>query len=47
MYIGLLGGLTFVLVFAGSILLHEFGHFFVARLLHIEVDEFGIGFPPD
>jgi len=46
MYISLLGGLTFVLVFAGSILLHEFGHYFVARLLNIEVEEFGIGFPP-
>jgi regulator of sigma E protease len=42
----LLGGITFVLVFAGSILLHEFGHFIAARLLHIEVEEFGIGFPP-
>ncbi len=41
-----LGALVFVAVFAGSILLHEFGHFAVARLLHIEVEEFGIGFPP-
>jgi len=43
---GLLGGLTFVLVFAGMILVHEIGHFVAARLLRIEVDEFGIGFPP-
>ncbi|MBN2387524.1 MAG: site-2 protease family protein [Anaerolineales bacterium] len=43
---GILGGLTFVLVFAGIILVHEFGHFVAARLLKIEVDEFGIGFPP-
>jgi regulator of sigma E protease len=42
----LLGGITFVLVFAGIILLHELGHFIVARLLGIEVEEFGIGFPP-
>ncbi len=42
----LLGGITFVLVFAGIILLHELGHFVVARLFHIEVEEFGIGFPP-
>jgi regulator of sigma E protease len=41
-----LGGLVFIVVFAGSILVHELGHFIVARLLHIEVDEFGIGFPP-
>ncbi len=42
----LLGGITFVLVFAGIILVHELGHFIVARLLRIEVEEFGIGFPP-
>lgn len=42
----ILGGVVFVLVFAGIILLHELGHFVVARLLHIEVEEFGIGFPP-
>ncbi len=42
----LLGGIIFVVVFAGIILLHEFGHFVVARLLNIEVEEFGIGFPP-
>jgi regulator of sigma E protease len=42
----LLGGVTFVVVFAGIILLHELGHFIAARLLGIEVEEFGIGFPP-
>lgn len=42
----ILGGVTFVVVFAGIILLHELGHFIVARLFHIEVEEFGIGFPP-
>ena len=41
-----LGGITFVVVFAGIILLHELGHFFVARLMGIEVEEFGFGFPP-
>ncbi|HEX7541689.1 MAG TPA: site-2 protease family protein [Anaerolineales bacterium] len=40
------GGIIFVLVFAGIISLHELGHFIVARLLNIEVEEFGIGFPP-
>ena len=29
------------------IILHELGHFVVARLLHVEVEEFGIGFPPE
>ena len=43
---GFLGGLVFVLVFAGMILVHELGHFIAARLLRIEVEEFGIGFPP-
>jgi regulator of sigma E protease len=46
MSISLLGGIIFVLVFAGIILLHEFGHYIVARLLNIEVEEFGVGFPP-
>jgi len=42
----ILGGIVFVAVFAGIILLHELGHFIVAKLLHIEVEEFGFGFPP-
>ena len=41
-----LGGITFILVFAGIIFVHELGHFLVARLCRIEVDEFGFGFPP-
>lgn len=28
------------------IILHELGHYFAARLLKVEVEEFGIGFPP-
>jgi regulator of sigma E protease len=46
MNLNLLGGLTFIAVFAGIILTHEFGHFIVARLVGIEVEEFGVGFPP-
>jgi regulator of sigma E protease len=46
MNLNLLGGLAFVAVFAGIILTHELGHFIVARLVGIEVEEFGIGFPP-
>jgi len=38
--------LQFVLGIAALILLHEFGHFIAARLLKVEVEEFGIGFPP-
>ncbi len=36
----------FVVALALLILLHEFGHFIVARLLGIPIEEFGIGFPP-
>lgn len=46
MSIGLLGGIIFVVVFAGIILVHELGHFAIARLMKIEVEEFGFGFPP-
>ena len=31
---------------SGLILLHEFGHFLAARLFKLDVEEFGIGFPP-
>jgi len=37
---------VFVLVLGGLILGHEFGHFVAARSLGVEVDEFGLGFPP-
>ena len=36
----------FVLAIAALILIHELGHFLVARLFKIEIEEFGIGFPP-
>jgi regulator of sigma E protease len=42
----ILSGIIFVVVFAGIIFLHEIGHFSVARLLKIDVEEFGFGFPP-
>lgn len=38
--------LLFVLVAGGLILGHEVGHFVVARLRGVRVEEFGIGFPP-
>jgi regulator of sigma E protease len=37
--------LVFILAFGGMVLIHEFGHFIVARLCKIEVEEFGIGLP--
>ncbi|MEW6239532.1 MAG: site-2 protease family protein, partial [Chloroflexota bacterium] len=42
----LLAFVIFVAVFAGVVLVHEFGHFVVARLFKIEVEEFGVGLPP-
>src|SRR5512141_3172988 len=38
--------LIFVAVFAAVVFIHEFGHFIVARLLGVEVEEFGFGLPP-
>jgi regulator of sigma E protease len=46
MNITLLSVLIFVGVFAAVVLIHEFGHFVAARLLKVEVEEFGIGLPP-
>src|SRR3990170_1132532 len=36
----------FVGALAALIIIHELGHFLAARALKIEVEEFGIGFPP-
>ncbi len=38
--------LIFLIVLVVLILVHEFGHFIVAKKFGIRVDEFGIGFPP-
>lgn len=35
-----------VLLFIGLVVIHEFGHFIYARRNGVEVEEFGIGFPP-
>ncbi len=36
----------FVIVLGLLVFFHEFGHFIISRLFHIEVEEFGFGFPP-
>lgn len=41
----ILAPLIFFLAFCGMVIIHEFGHFIVARLCKIEVEEFGIGLP--
>lgn len=38
--------LVFILVLSVLILVHEFGHFFVAKKMGIKVEEFGLGLPP-
>jgi regulator of sigma E protease len=38
--------LIFIVSLAVLILVHEFGHFIVAKKSGIRVDEFGLGFPP-
>jgi regulator of sigma E protease len=38
--------IIFIISLAVLILVHEFGHFIVAKKLGIRVDEFGLGFPP-
>jgi regulator of sigma E protease len=38
--------LEFILAFGVLVFIHEFGHFIVARLSGIEVEEFGFGYPP-
>jgi regulator of sigma E protease len=38
--------LIFIVVLVVLIVVHEFGHFVVAKLSGMRVDEFGIGFPP-
>lgn len=36
----------FILVLGLLVLIHEFGHFIVAKLSGVYVEEFGVGFPP-
>ena len=36
----------FIILIASLVLVHEWGHFWVARKLKIKVEEFGFGFPP-
>lgn len=39
----LIGGL---MLFVGLVVVHEFGHFIVAKRGGVDIEEFGIGFPP-
>lgn len=46
MLLFLVSALAFVVLLTGLILVHECGHFFVARWSGVEVEEFGFGLPP-
>lgn len=37
--------IVFILAFGGMVLIHEYGHYIIARLCGIEVEEFGVGLP--
>ena len=41
-----MGLLSFVAVFSLLVFAHELGHFTVAKLAGVRVDEFGFGYPP-
>ncbi len=43
---GLVGVILFVVILGLLVLVHEVGHFVVARRVGVRVHEFGIGFPP-
>ncbi len=42
----MVGFISFVVVFGLLIFMHELGHFMMAKLRGVQVDEFGFGYPP-
>ncbi len=42
----LIGTLAFIFILGSAVILHEFGHFMVAKLFKIRVETFSIGFGP-
>src|SRR3989344_4036855 len=42
----MLTAIIFIIVLGVLVLVHEFGHFYVAKKAGMRVDEFGFGFPP-
>src|SRR4030095_14053506 len=43
---GVIGVLAFIFILGAAVILHEFGHFIVAKLLKIRVETFSAGFGP-
>src|SRR6185436_8672969 len=46
MTVYILGALAFIFILGAAVILHEFGHFIVAKLLKIRVETFSAGFGP-
>jgi regulator of sigma E protease len=42
----LIGPASFIFILGSAVVLHEFGHFIVAKLLGIRVETFSVGFGP-
>ncbi|MBU2632499.1 RIP metalloprotease RseP [Patescibacteria group bacterium] len=42
----LITAIVFILILSVLVLIHEFGHFFMAKKFNIKVEEFGFGLPP-
>src|SRR5207249_9468983 len=43
---GIIGILAFIFILGAAVILHEFGHFIVAKILKIRVETFSVGFGP-
>src|SRR5436190_21112274 len=43
---GIIGILAFIFILGAAVVLHEFGHFIVAKILKIRVETFSVGFGP-
>src|SRR6266436_8944778 len=43
---GIIGILAFIFILGAAVVLHEFGHFIVAKLFKIRVETFSVGFGP-
>src|SRR2546423_14221091 len=42
----LIGALAFIFILGAAVVIHEFGHFIVAKLFGIRVETFSVGFGP-
>src|SRR5437763_7913485 len=43
---GIIGLLAFIFILGAAVILHEFGHFIIAKLFKIRVETFSVGFGP-